>query len=313
MPEKDRAASNAAITGAGATTAGVGLVGGGVPGFKSNSSTIANVRQGSWAKRTGAALSSGRGGIFGYRADAHKGFLQRQQADEKAHGGKTTSRVNMYHRGVGSGKIAPEVEIIRHMKRGKAASGVALAGGTAAAVYGAKRDKVRKSQRDTEKYHGTLLGVGGTAAAGSIGGARVLESQGRKWSKRSAESLDAAKKIVPNMGGSEIATNRKLISNPRVPSVRPEKGHAAVANSKKVLAGKSKVQAEAAGRLRGAADQASYFSHVYGKTANIARKVRTPALATATAGATGLALSRKKDIVKKSGATSNVSAFGVQH
>jgi hypothetical protein len=313
MPKKDRSASNAAIVGAGATTAGAGLVGGGAPGFKSNSSTIANVRQGSWAKRTGAALSSGRGGIFGYRTDAHKGFLQRQQADEKAHGGTTTSRVNMYHRGVGSGKIAPEEKIIRHMKAGKKASAVALVGGTAAAVYGAKRDKVRKAQRDTEKYHGTLLGVGGTAAVGSIGGSRILEAQGRKWSKQSAVHLDEAKKIIPNVGGHEVATNQKLISNKRVPSVRPEKGHAAVANNKRALAGKSKVQAEAAGRLRGAADQASYFSHVYGKTASMARKVRNPALATAAAGATGLALSRKKDTVRKSGATSNVSAFGVQH
>lgn len=287
---RDHAAAGAAVTSAGATTAGLGLVGGGVPGFKSDSDTIKNVRHGSWRQRTGAAFSSGRGGVFGYRADAHQGFLNRQLADEKGHGGKPTSRVNHYLRGQGTGKIKPEVDIIRDMKRGRAASTVALAGGAAATAYGRHLSKtpVKKSQRDVDAYHGALLGGGSAGAGVAYGAQRTLNAQSNKWSARSAAKRDEAAKIIPKLR---------------------DKSGAEVGNNPRLLAGKSKVQAEAAGRLRGDATQAQYFSRVYRNSARMARSGRNTALGVAAVGGGGLLLSHKKDGVRKS----RVSAFGVEH
>lgn len=319
-PKQDRRkAQGGAIAGAGGTAAGIGLIGGGIPGFKSNSSTIGNIKQGGWAKRTGAAASSLRGGIFGYRTDAHKGFLRRQQNDEKEHAGKTTSRVNMYHRGVGSGKIGPEQEIIRHMKAGRKASTVALVGGGAAAAYGVHRSKepVKKAQHRSDSYNAGLAAGGATAAGASYGGAKLFEHQAKKWAGRSAQHLDEAKKIVPNLGGHKVTTSARYAPNPRVPNAIPEKGHKLVANDKKILAGKSKAQAEAAGRLRGAADQGAYFSGVYGKTAKLARKVPRVGLTVAGVGAGGLLASRgasaAKEHHKKKQISKRMSAFGVEH
>jgi hypothetical protein len=154
---------------------------------------------------------------------------------------------------------------------------------------------VQKAQRDTEKYHGALLGAGGTAAGLSVSGEKILGHQGRKWANRAGQSIDESAKIVPNMGGRRGPIAR--VSDNEV-----------VRSHKKVLAGKSKKQAEAAGRFRGDATQAKYFAGVYHKTAGYARKIRNPALATAAVGGGGLLLARKKDSVKK-----NLSAFGVEH
>lgn len=314
-----RKAQGGAIAGAGGTAAGIGLVGGGIPGFKSNSSTIGNIKQGGWAKRTGAAASSLRGGIFGYRTDAHKGFLRRQVADEKSHGGKPTTRVNHYHRGVGSGKIGPEEEIIRHMKLGRKASTAALVGGSAAAAYGVHRSKepVKKAQHRSDSYNAGLAAGGATAAGAGYGGAKLFERQGKKWAGRAATHLDQAEKIVPNLGGHKVTTSPRFAPNPRVPNARPKKSHAAVTNDKKVLAGKSKVQAEAAGKLRGIADQESYFSGVYGKTAKLARKVPRVGLTVAGVGAGGLLASRGASAAKehhqKKQISKRMSAFGVEH
>lgn len=276
-----RDASGAAIAGAGGVTATAGLVGGGIPGFRSDSDTIANVRQGPWRQRTGAALSSGRGGIFGYRTDAHQGALNRFEAERAKHAGVETSRSNMFLRGRGNGKIKPEVDIIRHLKRGRRASHVALVGGAGITVFGAHRTQragVSKSTRDTERYHGALLGTGATAAAASIGGERALRYQGRKWSAREAGSRAAAAKIIPNM--------------------KPEVSDGEVTRNKRILAGKSKLQAEAAGMHRGAAAQERYFASVYNGSAKIARRVRSPALATAAVGGGGLLLARRRDVKK---------------
>jgi hypothetical protein len=267
-------ASNSAIAGAGAVTAGAGLAGGGIPGFRSDSETIRNVRQGNWKRRTGAALSSGRGGVFGYRIDAHQGALDRFSNDKKYFADKPASRPESFMRGRGAGKIKPEVDIIRHLKIGRRASGVALLGGAAATTYGvhqARSQKLRKAEESIQRYNGALAGAGGGAAALSIGGEKILRRQGRKWSAREADSRRQAAKIIPNLKNVDDNEARK---NPRI------------------LAGKSKVQAEAAGGHRGAAAQEKYFSHVYNVSARYARKIRNPALATAAVGGGGLLLAR---------------------
>src|SRR4029077_20195805 len=116
MPENQRRRKieGGALAGVGGTAAGVGLLGGGIPGLKADSEVTHNMKRvdketgakNSWAKRTGASLASGRGGIFGWRTQAHQGFLEDKVADKAKNTGDTT-RVNMYHRGVDTGKIGP--------------------------------------------------------------------------------------------------------------------------------------------------------------------------------------------------------------
>jgi hypothetical protein len=316
--QERRKAGNGALIGAGGTAAGAGLIGGGIPGFKSDSAELKNLKTGNFRHRAGSLLSSGRGGVFGYRADAHQGFLNDQLKDEAAHGGKPTTRQNHYWRGVGSGKIKPEQEIIRHMKTGKKVSGLALAGGTAAAAYGAHRStqKVHKAQKphsDATTASTALLAGGSTAAGGSYGAARVLEHQGRKWNRRAEGSYAEAAKLVPRMKGSKTHFDPRLTANHRVGRVSPIRSNDKIGNEANTfLTGKSKVQAEAAGRIRGRAAQEGYFGHVYGKTARMARKVPKPALALAAVGAGGVALSTRKKDVKKS-YNPRMSAFGVEH
>ena len=267
MPEKkkDTAASGAALAGAGTVTAGAGALGGGIPGLRSNADKLASWKESgsasggkvrraaSNARAKAPAVKAAPGGVFGYRTSAHQKFAERAKADDAAHAGTTTSRVNMFHRGKHAGKIPPEAHIIRHMRAGRAGASVALVGGTGAAVVGGRRAQgkdwkgnVKKSQRDSDKLHGALLGGGAATAAGSVGGARILESQGRKWSKRSAHSLGEAGKIIPNMAGHTSAPHPK--GNPRVPDTAPRVGDTKIVNDKKILAGKSKKQTEAAGK-----------------------------------------------------------------
>lgn len=295
--------SGGAIAGAGGTAAGAGLLGGGIPGFKADSSTIGNIKQGSARQRVGAAASSLRGGIFGYRADAHKGFLQRQVNDDKYYRGvdPNPNRKDTFQRSVGAAKIKPEERIIRHMKTGKKISGVALGAGAAATAYGVHRAKQQKQQqvskadkqawRDrSDATNAALVGGGVTAAGGSLGAARAMEHQGRKWNVEAEHNYARAGKIVPNLKASNTHYDRRLTANTRVGRVAPQVTEKMTdTQHKRILAGKSKKQVAEAGKYRGRAYQAGYFGHVYGKTATMARKVPKPALGIAGVGALGLA------------------------
>jgi hypothetical protein len=297
--DKNHDATGSALAGAGSVTAATGLVGGGIPGFKSDSDTIKNLRQGSWKQRTGAAMSSGRGGVFGYRVDAHQGAKDRFENDEKYFRDKPAGRTDSFMRGRTAGKIKPEADIIRHLKLGRRLSNAALVGGvaaTAAGVKHAENKKVSKSEDDVKRYHGALLGAGGTASVISIGGEKILRRQGKKWSDREAGSLRDAAKIVPNL--------------------KPHMSDNEARSNAKTFAGKSKAKAEEAGRLRGAAAQERYFAHVYNHTAKMAHRARYPALAAAAVGAGGLLAASKKDKpvrsakIKKDATMSN--PFGVE-
>ena len=267
-------ASGAAIAAGGGTVATVGLAGGGIPGVRAKG-IMADVKSASGrrAKVAGAARAY-RGGEFGYRHNAHHTFKTFGLGSEAP---KNANRAQSFSHGDMLGRGAAEDKIIRHLKVGRRVSNVALVGGAAAATYGANRargQKVAKAEKGTQRLHGALLGAGGTVAATSIGGEKILRRQGGKWASQEASSLKAAQKIIPNM--------------------KPNLSNNAATKNPKVLAGKSKAQAEAAGRLRGEAVQARYFSRVYGEMGNYARKVRNPALATAAVGAGGLLLARKK-------------------
>lgn len=283
---KDRTTAGSAVVGAGAVTAATGLVGGGIPGFQSNSSTIRDVRQGGWARRTGAAMSSGRGGIFGYRTDAHQGALNRFEADKVKYAGRKTKRENMFLRGRGDGKIAPEKDIIRHLKVGRKISHGMLAGGGALVVAGslaAHQRQVRKDDRSVNAYHGAIAGGGASLAALGLGGGAVLNAQGRQWKARSDASLREAERVVPSVrahrSSADIAADRKLWSR-RTPTP---------------------AQAYEAGLHRGDATQARYFSRVYRASGKMATKVGIAGVAAGAAGAGGLALQRRKTRVRKAG------------
>lgn len=296
--EQRRNSSGAVIAGAGGTAAAGGLVGGGIPGVKSK--VLPHQAEGSRMQRGRATLASARGGIFGFRTDAHRGFLQ--QETDAANKSKPTTRVEHFVHGRGAGKIGPEKEIIRHLKVGRVGSNVALVGGAGAAAYGVHRmrnKKVSKARKDTDRYFGTALGAGATAAAGSAGGAHLLEHEGRKWAKRSGDSVEGARKIIPRLGGT--ATNGRS-PNPRVPDVRPQvQTGKVIREPQKFLSGHSSAKAEAAGKLHGAAAQQRHFAGVYGHMGNQVRRIRNPALAVAAVGGGGLALShRKRKRVKKS-------------
>lgn len=261
---KDRSGT---AVGAGGVIAGTGLIGGGVPGARPDSGRLAHVRYGTKYEASRHLVSATRGGVFGYRADAHQSFLNRQNADEKAHGGKPTTRVNHYLRGRGTGKIEPEKTIIRHMKAGRAASNVALVGGTALLAGGLHARHQKVTKRDDYKAD-VAIASGGTAAGLAGGGSLLMDREGRKWSRRSAASLSEAQRMNRHLGGYDVKR-----TSTRVPDVVPHlSGNQHVADHRRVFAGRSSKATEAAGQLRGRAGQERYFARVYGKTARMARK-----------------------------------------
>jgi hypothetical protein len=61
--------------------------------------------------------------------------------------------------------------------------------------------------------------------------------------------------------------------------------------SEHYMKGKTKMEAEMAGKLRGQAGQSRYFAGTYGSMAGLVRRARKPAVGLAAAGAGGIALS----------------------
>lgn len=286
---------NSAIASGGGVVAGLGLLGGGIPGVKSNSEVLENMRdpKKTWGQRTGAGLASMRGGIFGYRTDAHQKALNRLTDNYNYFHGKDASRTGMHQRGREAGKLAPEKQVITHLKRGRKISNALLVGGAGATYYGIKQMKDKKkppknlryefgkSER-SDRFYGSLLGAGGTAAGSSMLAESIMRGQQKRWAQKKEASLKEAEKIIPRM---KVDTASDDIKN----------------NPNKYLTGKSKQEAYDAGFQRGHATQYKYFAHTYGKNAKYARAVRNPALITAGVGAAGLGLSRteKRKSLKK--------------
>lgn len=275
--------TGSALTAGGSVATGAGLLGGGIPGIKSNSEVIDRIRDPKkpWAQRVGATLASARGGIFGYRTDAHQKAKNRFEADHNLYKDKPATRFQMYQRGRTAGKISPETQVIRHLKTGRKISNVMLGAGIASTAYGVKtlkdsdQNKIKKSQSDTDRFHAALLGGGATLGGGSVVANKVLLGQQKRWKDRYNQSMKEAAGVVPRL--KDAAT----------PDVE--------ADPNNYFAGKSKQKAYEAGIKRGHATQQKYFASVYGKTAKVARKLRGPSLATAAVGGTGLLLSRKQN------------------
>ena len=216
--KKDAPVSGTAIAAGGAATAGTGLAAGGIPGAKSDFTAVFRTKpaKGKGVKRavshvTGKAPAAKAlpGGILGFRTHAHRGGLYDFTERAKEHAktpAKTASEA--YWQGRNAGKIAPEEEIIRHMKGGRKVAGAALVGGAATTAFGMKRakeerEKVHKAQRESDKYHGALIGGGGAVAGISHGGSKLLRGQGKKWEGRASRSIDDAGKLVPAIAGRE--------------------------------------------------------------------------------------------------------------
>jgi hypothetical protein len=271
---RKRRSDGGTAVGVGTTVSGLGLVGGGVPGARPDSGRLAHRTRGTKIERTAHLVSATRGGVFGYREDAHRSFLNRQNSDLR--GWRPTNRGNHYERGTVQGKAQAEKQIIRHLRVGRNASNAVLAGGGALVATGlVQRRRQRRSvaKRDDYKSNAVIAGGGALAVAGA-GGSRALDAQGRKWAKRSAASLDASNKINPHLGGYDIKqpakkTKRSMLrTSSRVPDVVPHRNFADLNyHNRGVWHRRSNKDTIAAGKLRG---QASRNIGLAGATAGAA-------------------------------------------
>lgn len=316
MAEKRKSnAGNSALVGAGATTAGVGAIAGGVPGVKSNTGEIMRrVAERKKAKTVGesapkygaknnakVAAQAGRGGILGFRVSNHEagtyGFKQKATMGEWY---PSNEPAKAFKQGRDKGKVAPEEKIIRQMKGGRKVANAALIGGVGAMGYGAYKSRQNRpgkiGKRDDRKRNdrarnasGAAVGAGGAAFGVAQGAGSLLGNQEKKWYRVRNDSNAAAARLAPNTKGKNDLDIAR--------------------GGKKVFEGVSADNARKAGVHRGTAIQANHFAHVYGGTGKVVRSVRTPAAALAGAGGAGLVMTKPKSKVRKS----TTSAFGVDH
>lgn len=266
----------------GATLAGLGLIGGGIPGYKSNYKTIRDMRSGDLSQRAGAAMSSLRGGIFGYRTDAHKKFSDKLKSEHQPTSNETKGQA--YRSSHQLGKLKAEKLIVPHMKNGRLISHAALGAGLAT-MYGAKKyrekNKIRKNDREFNRFNGALLGGGATAYAGASIADKILRSQSNKWNKIARGNAKQAQ---------NLSTKRRLVD-----TIKPDDQDFGRPDDKSYFfEDKPKANAKKAGKLMGEATQAKYFSNTYRKNAKVFRSLKAPAAAVAAVGGSQLYLKHKK-------------------
>lgn len=283
--QKQKRDYSGAMVGAGGTTAGVGLVAGGIPGARPDSGRLGQAMAGGKKTDVTRHLVSGtRGGIFGYREDAHRKFIKEQQGRLK--NWKPHSKGNTFERGRELGKIVPERTIVRHLKTGRTASNVALGGGLALAGTGMylrkknQQKKISKSKNPDYKYRSdAMIGAGGTAAGASFLGARALDNQGKKWAKSAAKDIDRVKAAHPATGGYTNARQNRGLKTiksgaNKVPNVVTDRSTGDIIhNADDVFRLKTYKQTAKAGQLRGSATQKAYFARVYGNNAKAIRRL----------------------------------------
>jgi hypothetical protein len=284
--------------GAGATVGGIGLVGGGIPIARPDSGRLHQaVNARSKAGATRHIVSAARGGVFGYREDAHRKYLNQMNQDLR--GWRAEHKGKAFERGAMQGRVQAEKDVIRTMRKGRIASNVALGAGAALAAGGAyaHRQKVHKAKKNDRYGENTLIGAGGTAAAAGFGGGKLLENEAFKWNEKAKTHLSEAQKINPKMGGYDVHKPKPTIFRTKqkgVKHVNPQRSTQDIAwNHEDVFNGHSQDKATKAGKLRGMATQERYFSRVYGQNAKMARKVGKVGLGMAAAGLAGKAVDVK--------------------
>jgi hypothetical protein len=337
--------TNSAITAAGATTAGVAALAGGIPKAQPDLSVAGKLtaedksrgvrRAAKRVKNQAMAAKLAPGGILGFRTGIHEfgtGYLKEKAVqDKQAKRTSPDSTRRAYDRGNTTGKIGEENKIIRGMKTGRKVSHGALAVGVGTAGYGMYRSKKEAAKKQafqkndartrSDKYSGALLGTGATGAAISHGTSKYLDRHYKRYSARSGENIDAAGKLAPKTAGREgddLGRSLKRMDkykkkNPgqpwpktMYPKVTDDK---IAANPKKYLGGVDHKTAEKVGRLRGIAGEQRHYAEVFQNTAKTVRRFRTPSLAIGAAGAGGVMANKDKKVKK----SHSVSAFGVEH
>jgi len=305
--KQNRQAQGGAIAGAGAVTAGTGLIAGGVPGVRGSYKDVERLKEGTKAQKVRGAAKLGGGGILGYRRAFHEGgvkWFERVEGNKSKI--KNPSPSQAFTRSRNQAKIAPELKVMRHMAGAKKAAGAALIGGSAATAYGVHRMKgeVRKDHRRGQNYNATLAGAGATGAGVTTGAGALLGHQAKKWEGRASHSIDEAGRLVPSMAGRKDPTvtdkqyAKQVKKHPGQPfpkSMYPVHSDAEMARDpKKYLSGVSHSTAKKAGALRGHAAQATHFAEVYGDTAKVVRRFRGPSAVVGTVAAGGLLAGRNK-------------------
>lgn len=309
MTKKQRDNAAGAAVGTGTVLAAGGLVGGGVPGARPDSGRLRHIATNTKGKAaaTRHIVSATRGGIFGYREDAHRAFLNAKNKDLRGWRAPEHDTGNHFERGVAQGKVQPEKKIIRTMARARTGSNIALGGGAALVAGGAlvhHGNKKRELAKRSDYKENALLAGGGTTAVAGFGGAKVLEHQGRKWANKTSGHLQQARQINPNLGRHrwETTRQRKLLGakTANVPDVRAHRStNDIIGDAWHSQAGQTKEQAVAAGKHRGAATQSRYFARVYGSQARVARKVGAAGALVALTGAAGKKYEIKRRPVSK--------------
>lgn len=318
----------AVATGVGTTAMGVGLIGGGIPGAKPKSKAIWGPESSKIRDMPKNVIQGGKGGIFGFRENAHKLLLEGYEHGKKVNT-HDTDVAGHFLRGAGNGAIESEKKVIGHMKRGKKISNRALIGGAALTAYGATRkpglvprnDQVKKANRikfetDDPRRNAIAMTAGGAAGtAGALGAGQVLAHQNRAWSRRAVESYKRAGQVTPDQ-----IPHQKGQPKPHQPKAAPELGEHTVSRKgglhrvEPKMSGKdfiergqhhvahwSKEKIEEVGMHRGAAQKQRYFARLYGTHAKLANRYVAPGAALVGAvGAKNLYSQRKKKPVGKS-------------
>jgi hypothetical protein len=281
--------------GVGGAAATVGLLAGGIPGETGESTKWDPVHRrnpdGSNKRpKFKAVAQSLKGGIVGYRIDAHQRKLDELRGQASWADANPTEKVHEFNRGVYDyGGHVPEEKIIGHLKRARTGANIALVGG-AGTVAGAaylKNNKVRKSltpisKKKKKRYESQVAG-GAALTATSLVGAKGLEIQGNKWAQTTADEFDAAKKIVPEMGGWHNAA-----SDHNVRHVAPNFSDKAIGGLGNIADNHSAEDLHQAGIHRGNARKARYFADTYGNNAKWVRRIGVPV------GVAGMALGSSK-------------------
>jgi hypothetical protein len=338
---KRRKNQAAAAIGGGGTAAGIGLIAGGVPGAKPDfqsvndigidpkkmaasarsggaedpedkalkrpRNTVRAVRDKKIPSRTHAAWKTGKGGILGFREDAHRYHIRELQnkADDvdnwKPEG--TEKWLKNYTGGVYEGQINAERKVLRNLKTGKRAANVAAVGGVGAVAYGVKHRNDRVSKKVNDSKERATAATGASVVGASYGAGRVLDSQGEKWADRTRGYLDDAERLVPGTGKYKEfeRTNKKgKATGSNIPEIKPtshtwDAKDAAAKGEPSPLHGNSNEVLNRVGELRGRAMKGAYFANTYGDNAVAVRRIGVPAgIAVAGAGAVGVAYKNKK-------------------